>query len=288
MGIIFIILTSILFLLSMLSYIYFYYTGLIVSFVKDPDYIDKLGSIGDFFGGVVNPFLGFFSFMALLITIYLQLKELRLTREELSLVKEAAENQAKALKEQLEHAVKQGKKLDENRIEERKFVKTNIFIDQYFSNEFIFHRIAVSKMREKVLQNRVSVKYISNGFLYPNYLASYDGLITHDLTEHQHLTIYLGFIERLGNAIKNGELNEGALKNALSYEFRWHADLIRNIAICTKELAIERNVKCPTFVDHTEKVISILNIDIDDDQINRLYFEYTAYENRLIHESKLR
>ncbi len=42
------------------------------------------GQAGDFFGGMLNPFLAFCSFMALLYTIRIQSEELRLTREELT------------------------------------------------------------------------------------------------------------------------------------------------------------------------------------------------------------
>lgn len=45
---------------------------------------EKWGPFGDFFGGVLNPILAFFSFVALLYTIHIQQKELELTRIELS------------------------------------------------------------------------------------------------------------------------------------------------------------------------------------------------------------
>ncbi|PAR91420.1 hypothetical protein [Vibrio cholerae] len=45
---------------------------------------EKWGPFGDFFGGVLNPILAFFSFVALLYTIHIQQKELELTRVELS------------------------------------------------------------------------------------------------------------------------------------------------------------------------------------------------------------
>lgn len=45
--------------------------------------VDDLGAWGDFFGGVLNPVLTFFTFMGLLITIVLQQTELKETRREL-------------------------------------------------------------------------------------------------------------------------------------------------------------------------------------------------------------
>lgn len=47
------------------------------------DKAPSFGTFGDFFGGVLNPILTFLMFMGVLITIVLQQKELRLTRQEL-------------------------------------------------------------------------------------------------------------------------------------------------------------------------------------------------------------
>lgn len=64
------------------------------------DVIGVLGPFGDFFGGILNPILTFCSFMALLMTIILQQKELSLTRKELSQTKQATKDSADALIEQ--------------------------------------------------------------------------------------------------------------------------------------------------------------------------------------------
>lgn len=61
---------------------------------------DNLGVWGDFFGGVLNPILTFITFMGLLITIVLQQKELRETRNELAGQKEALSNQQKEMVKQ--------------------------------------------------------------------------------------------------------------------------------------------------------------------------------------------
>lgn len=64
---------------------------------------DKLGVIGDYFGGMLNPVFGFLSLLALLYTINIQLKalkiqseELKLTREELEATREELARSAKA------------------------------------------------------------------------------------------------------------------------------------------------------------------------------------------------
>ncbi|MGE4382282.1 MAG: putative phage abortive infection protein [Arcobacter sp.] len=64
------------------------------------DVIGVLGPFGDFFGGILNPILTFCSFMALLMTIILQQKELGLTRKELKETKQATKDSANALIEQ--------------------------------------------------------------------------------------------------------------------------------------------------------------------------------------------
>lgn len=64
---------------------------------------DKLGVIGDYFGGMLNPVFGFLSLLALLYTINIQLQalkiqseELKLTREELEATREELARSAKA------------------------------------------------------------------------------------------------------------------------------------------------------------------------------------------------
>lgn len=67
----------------------------------------ELGARGDFFGGVVNPFVAAASFLALLYTINVQLRQLeatrddlKLTRDELELTREATQKSAIALDKQ--------------------------------------------------------------------------------------------------------------------------------------------------------------------------------------------
>lgn len=63
--------------------------------------IGDWGAVGDYFGGLLNPILAFASFMALLYTIQIQAKELKLTREEMAGSREAQEKTSKALNGQL-------------------------------------------------------------------------------------------------------------------------------------------------------------------------------------------
>ncbi len=60
----------------------------------------NIGQFGDFFGGVLNPLLTFITFMALLLTIVLQQKELAETRKEISASTAALEQQSETQKKQ--------------------------------------------------------------------------------------------------------------------------------------------------------------------------------------------
>ncbi len=61
----------------------------------------RWGSFGDYLGGVLSPLLSFFTLMAMLITINLQVKELRATRAELSRSAAAQEQTERAITAQL-------------------------------------------------------------------------------------------------------------------------------------------------------------------------------------------
>lgn len=73
---------------------------LFIAFGGDKIKLSDLGPFGDFFGGMLNPILSFCTFMALLMTIVLQQKELSLTRKELNETQKATRDSANALKEQ--------------------------------------------------------------------------------------------------------------------------------------------------------------------------------------------
>lgn len=71
--------------------------------------IASLGAFGDFIGGTLNPILSFLTLIAVLLTISIQNRELAATREELSASRDAQEEQAKRLGEQLDLSGKKEK-----------------------------------------------------------------------------------------------------------------------------------------------------------------------------------
>jgi hypothetical protein len=63
---------------------------------------EVLGMAGDFLGGVLNPILSFFSFLALLFTLRLQRRELSATMDELKKSTVAAESNVRLFTEQIQ------------------------------------------------------------------------------------------------------------------------------------------------------------------------------------------
>jgi len=58
------------------------------------------GTMGDFFGGILNPIFGFFGLIMLLATLFQSQKELSLTREEIKHSTKALQDQAETLQQQ--------------------------------------------------------------------------------------------------------------------------------------------------------------------------------------------
>lgn len=67
-------------------------------YAKSP--AESLGQTGDFFGGILNPILTFFTFVGVLTTVFLQRQELAETRRELSRQADALETQLEAIGKQ--------------------------------------------------------------------------------------------------------------------------------------------------------------------------------------------
>jgi hypothetical protein len=67
---------------------------------SDTDTYARLGQVGDFFGGVLNPLLTFLTFIGVLATIFLQREDLKETRVEVSRQADALETQLGAIAKQ--------------------------------------------------------------------------------------------------------------------------------------------------------------------------------------------
>ncbi|MES1989288.1 MAG: hypothetical protein V4440_14890 [Pseudomonadota bacterium] len=88
--------------LSLMLITFFIIYGYFINFQGAffPTKRDELGQFGDYFGGALNPIFGFASFLALLVTIIYQAKELKLSRNELELTRTELANSATALTNQ--------------------------------------------------------------------------------------------------------------------------------------------------------------------------------------------
>lgn len=77
-----------------------------------PTVYSQFGAMGDFFGGILNPVFGFFTFMALLFTVTIQQRQLMLTREDLTLTRKELADSADALEAQRDIAQKQAEHME--------------------------------------------------------------------------------------------------------------------------------------------------------------------------------
>ncbi len=155
---------------------------------------------------------------------------------------------------------------------------TQEIVNQFFSKEFIGHRVALWAMRSAVLEKKASIRFIAYGYIYPIKNKAYDGSQIDGLTEHQHLTLFFGFIERLGLYIRNKQIDRGMVKAALSYEMLWKADLIRAIAEEIRAIARETSSQEPTLVNNVLLVLDTLEITKERDQINPSHFPLKEFE----------
>ncbi len=110
--------------------------------------IGDLGSLGDFFGGILNPIFSFLGFLALLTTIILQASELKATRKELK-------KSAKAQKEQSESSKLQNKATKLQMFENTFFQLISLFCTT--RDNFIIN-IEYSP-RQDLLLNKYKVSY---------------------------------------------------------------------------------------------------------------------------------
>lgn len=163
-----------------------------VPFVKD---VGVWGALGDYFGGILNPILGFASFIALLYTIRLQSKELAMTREELARSADASEKSGKALSSQL-------------RTLERQAFENTLF--KFFDT--VERKFSQLKEREfEIKTYDLQFFYSSNGFeCEETYVARRFGF--HDFVKYLNADSSFGFFRAIT------ELSETDLRQVLQIE----------------------------------------------------------------------
>ncbi len=81
-------------------------------------------------------------------------------------------------------------------------------IDEFLSPAFLVHRAVVSSLRRKVQAGIVPLAEIAKGYWYPGKPGrSYQGDKVDTLNEHQHLTIFLGYVMRLAHRVRSNNPN---------------------------------------------------------------------------------
>ncbi|WP_407281701.1 hypothetical protein V7O61_11605 [Methanolobus sp. WCC1] len=124
-----------------------------------------------------------------------------------------------------------------NRHQDNKRIKTETtidFIKEFYSIDFISHRKAVSFLEDKIKvssHQRQFIKSIARGFVYPipHGVEYYEGKVIDGLTEHQHIKLYLAFLQRLAISIENKQVDITSIKKAMADALIWHAELVLKV-----------------------------------------------------------
>ncbi|WP_321430523.1 hypothetical protein [uncultured Methanolobus sp.] len=127
-----------------------------------------------------------------------------------------------------------------NRHQDNKRIKTETtidFIKEFYSIDFISHRKAVSFLKNKVKVSTHQQQFINSiacGFVYPmpEGVKYYEGKVIDGLTEHQHIKLYLAFLQRLAISIENKQVDIASIKKAMADALIWHAELV--LKVCTE------------------------------------------------------
>lgn len=106
------------------------------------------GQFGDFFGGVLNPTFSFLALLGLLLTLYVQSKELRLSREMAKLSLQELELTKKELKNSAEALIAQNESINLQRFEQTFFAWLDSYrslIDQVYYKDTL-HKITLGAL----------------------------------------------------------------------------------------------------------------------------------------------
>lgn len=131
----------------------FIYKTFNTNFFDDPEH---WGVFGDYVGGTLNPILGFFSFMLLLLSLYQQRKQLDKTEEQLELNREELKLTREELKKAADAQSISAKVMSEQ-------LKTQTF--QQSDNLFSVMFKQIVECQEEVVKECKRCKYYSNGNL---------------------------------------------------------------------------------------------------------------------------
>ena len=109
---------------------------------------------------------------------------------------------------------------------------TQKLIDEFYSEDFLRHRIALGLLRDEGRGNGDWYYDLAGGYFYPGHSEAKRGAANPEsgLDGHQHLEFFLGYIRRLGHAIDTHQVNEEAILRALGSSFIWHCEVLDRLA----------------------------------------------------------
>jgi hypothetical protein len=169
--------------------------------------LDRLGPLGDYFGGLLNPLVSYLGLTGVAVSLYLSAR--------------AAEQSAEALRVDT-HA--------------RQVARAQDLLDEFYSSNFLQHRIAVSQVRNKVLRGEINIDFLTRGFIIlkdneedGDTTKHHEGETIGDFDEHNHLTAYLGYVVRLAGAVEFGVADRRMVITLLRSQYYWHAILLNKM-----------------------------------------------------------
>lgn len=119
---------------------------------------------GDFVGGTLNPVLGFATIALLVWSINVQMRELRLTREEVAATKNEAAMSRKAMQDQVEHLEKEAKLSEIFRLIKEQQLELDEILSTPIENKFEVSKIVLTG------KNELPLTY--GNFIYNVYYSS--------------------------------------------------------------------------------------------------------------------
>jgi hypothetical protein len=127
---------------------------------------------------------------------------------------------------------------------------TMAFVNEFFSEAFLQHRIAVSGLRRKIIHGQVVIEDVAKGYWYPGREGAYTGVQIGNFNEHQHLEFFLGFLIRLSHAYKKGQINTEEVVSALRTSYLWHGELVTKLAeVAQQQIAQHTDAEMPIWVE---------------------------------------
>lgn len=127
-----------------------------------------------------------------------------------------------------------------------RYKTTTDLMNEYFSIEFTHHRESLFQTGRRVAADSVDIDDVALGFWFPGALC-YVGETYASLTEHQHLTVYIGYIVRLADSVVRRRADLTTLQNGLGTELLWEYDLVSKVAQTALRQADEAGAPVPSW-----------------------------------------